>query len=243
MTTTQELFTSHIRPGDNDRTVFDQTGLEELAASIKEHGLASPIVVRVVLPWDQAGNCPECGEAGRCHCIHYEIVAGERRFRACTSILGWTHIDANVLELSGEQASAIMLTENVSRKDLDPVDEAFAYKKRQDQYGWTPQEIARKCGVSVERITRRLKLCSVRQDILHLVRSGQFPVGHAEVLSVLDVNRQIIAARPLIEGRQSTCVNSVPWWISVYRTSQESMFDLALFGGNLEDGTVSRSRP
>lgn len=223
-----------ISPGENDRTVFDQAGLDELAASIKEHGLASPIVLRLWAPYPMCCFGGDRLGPG----AMYQIVAGERRYRAC-KLLGWTSIPANVLELSDEQASAIMLTENVSRKDLDPVDEALAYKKRLDQFGWSVPEIAKKCGVSAERITRRLKLCSIRQDILHLVRSGQFPVGHAEVLSVLDVNRQIIAARPLIEG-QTINLRQFRALVDQLFTeqSQESMFDLALFGGTLESGAV-----
>jgi ParB family chromosome partitioning protein len=188
--------------------VFDAAGLQELADSIRTHGLAQPITVRRVAECVTCKKITATMPEDHCDtCLRaswnwvYQIVAGERRFRAC-QLLKLKFISAIVRELSDEQASAIMLAENTGRKDLDPVDEALAYRKRQKAYNWTAQQIAEKAGVPVERVNSRLKLCAVRPEILRLVRTGQFPVGHAQHLSELDNNRQMIAARPLIDGKR-----------------------------------------
>ena len=217
-----EIPVNRIQPGDNDRTVFDPVGLQELADSIKEHGLAQPITVR---PLDVD---------------HFEVVAGERRFRAISQVLGLETAPCIVRPMTAEEASAIMLAENLGRKDLDPVDEALAYKKRMEQFNWEPKEIARRCGVSQERVTRRLKLMKVREDILHLVRSGNFPVGHAEYMSILDHNRQTMAARPLVEGQTINFRQFKGLVDEFYREqAQENLFDLALFGGALQGAPSS----
>lgn len=205
---------SMIVPGDNDRTQFDQDKLQELASSIKKNGLVQPILVRPI------------GDV-------FQIVAGERRFRA-VCLLGLWEIDAIVLHLDDEEASTIMLTENVGRADLDPVDECLAYVRRIELYNWDEKTLAARAGVSVERVRRRLKLRGVREDILFLVRRGSFPVGHAEVLSVLDANRQSMAARPIIEGKP---INFRQFRAVVdelaREQAQENLFNLALFGGDL----------
>lgn len=214
MTEVTKIPISSIVPGDNDRTVFDQEKLEELAGSIKKNGLAQPILVRPV------GNV-------------YQIVAGERRFRA-VSWLGLAEIDGIIRFMDDEEASTIMLTENVGRADLDPVDECLAYDRRMTQFNWDDKTLAARAGVPVERVRRRLKLRGVREDILFLVRRGTFPVGHAESLSVLDHNRQSMAARPIIEGRP---INFRQFRAIVdellMEQSQENLFNLALFGGDL----------
>jgi len=205
----------NIVPGDNDRTTFDQAGLIELAESIRQLGLVQPITVRPL-----GGGI-------------FQICAGERRFRAISQILKDEYAPCIVRELTDDEASAIMLSENIGRRDLDPVDEAFAYQKRVEQFGWTPKDIEQKCGVSAERVKKRLRLVNVRQDILALVKSGQFPVGHAEALAILDTNRQMIAARPLIEG-QSIAFRAFRALVDQLHAEQcsESLFDLALFGGD-----------
>jgi ParB/RepB/Spo0J family partition protein len=209
-----------ITAGDNDRTVFDNDGLEELAASIGEHGLAQPITVR---PFAE----------------RYQIVAGERRFRAVSQVLKLETIDCIVRELTDEEASAIMLAENVGRRDLDPVDEMLAYKKRLAM-GWSIEKISKKCGVSKKLVEKRLMLGNVREDILYHVRRGAFPIGHAETLSVLDHNRQMIAARPIIEGKAVNFRQFREIVDALFaQQSQESLFDLALFGGALESPKVS----
>lgn len=177
MSEIQNIATTEIVAGNNDRTKFDQTSLMELADSIGEHGLAQPITVR----WLPEIDC-------------YQIVAGERRYRAIR-LLGWETTPAIVRELDDEAASAIMLAENTSRADLDPIDEAQAYRKRMDRFGWSVADCAERAGVSTARVRSRLQLLDLPDDLQHLVRSGQFPLGHAAMLSKLDVNRQRLAVR------------------------------------------------
>lgn len=225
-----------IFAGDNDRTVFDEDGLEELAASIKDHGLAQPITVRLFAP------DPMCVFGGDRFggMAQFQIVAGERRFRAVSQVLKLETIDCIVRELNDEEASAIMLAENVGRRDLDPVDEMLAYRKRIEQQGWTIEKIAEKCGVSKKRVEKRLLLGKIRDDILYHVRRGNFPIGHAEMMSVLDHNRQMIAARPIIEGKAVNFRQFREIVDTLFaQQSQESLFDLALFGGALETPQVN----
>lgn len=168
---------SQIIPGNNDRTEFDQHELQQLANSIAKNGLAQPITIRPIAP------------------KQYQIVAGERRFRAVSQVLGLRTIKAIVREMTDEEASAIMLVENTSRVDLDPIAEADAYSSRINQFGWSMQQIAETAGVSVQRVKDRLSLLGLAEDIRHFVKKGQFPLGHALLITRLDVNRQRIALR------------------------------------------------
>mgnify|MGYP000866055990 CR=1 FL=1 len=176
MTTIQNIDTALVLAGNNDRKVFEPQALSELAASIKEHGLAQPITVRPL------------GDK-------FQIVAGERRFRAISQILKWETVPAIVRTLTDEEASAVMLVENTSRADLNPIEEAQAYQARRQTYGWDLERIARVAGVSEDLIKRRLALLSLVEEAQHLVANGHLPLGHAEALSELDSNRQRIALR------------------------------------------------
>jgi ParB family transcriptional regulator, chromosome partitioning protein len=169
---------TQIVPGSNDRKVFDEIKLRELATSIQEHGLAQPITVRPIEGKQQ-----------------YEIVAGERRFRAISEVLQWETAPCLVRELSDEEASAIMLVENTSRVDLDPIAEANAYQVRVTKFEWDAKRIAEVAGVSVERVRARLQLLRLAEDIQHFVRTNAFPIGHALTIVDLDMNRQRIALR------------------------------------------------
>jgi len=183
-----QIETSQIVPGNNDRTVFDARKLNELAQNIREHGLIQPITVRQV----------EGTEL-------FQIVAGERRFRACADILKWDEIHAIVADLTDEEAAAIMLSENVSRADIDPVDEANAYAVRMRLYGWSVSDCARHGGVSDVRVQFRLKLLKLRTDILAIVRTGDLSIGYAQILADagLDINRQMIALAHLRDNPKS----------------------------------------
>lgn len=174
---------SQITPGNNDRTEFDPAALRDLATSIQEHGLAQPITIRPI---------------GK---NQYQIVAGERRFRAISQVLKWEAVPALVRELTDEEASAIMLVENTSRVDLDPIAEAEAYANRINQFDWSIQRIAEVAGVSQQRVKDRLQLLGLADDIRHFVKRGQFPLGHAQLISGLDSNRQRIAVRIFGEAK------------------------------------------
>jgi ParB/RepB/Spo0J family partition protein len=173
----QLIDTALIVAGSNDRQQFNANALADLAASIDEHGLAQPPTFRP-LPGGQ-----------------YEIVAGERRTRACRDLLGWTEIPAIVRDLSDEEAAAIMLAENTGRADLNPIEEATAYQVRIDAFGWDAARVAETAGVSVQRVHDRLALLALVEDIQHFVKTGAFPVSYAKMLTDLDANRQRIALR------------------------------------------------
>lgn len=182
MTTVQMIPCALVTAGNNDRKRFDPAALAELATSIAAHGLAQPITVRPC-----AGG--------------YQIVAGERRFRAMTEVLGWDQAPALVRELSDEQASAIMLAENTSRADLDPIEEANAYNSRMQAFNWTPAHIAEVAGVSEDLVKRRVLLLGLHPDVQGLVARKHMPVGHAEAMVKLDHYRQLIALRVYREAK------------------------------------------
>lgn len=176
------LRTTDVTPGSNDRKVFDAEALEELAASIERDGLAQPPTVRRL---DDGA---------------YQIVAGERRFRAMTEILGWAEIPAIVRELDDRAASAIMLAENLSRVDLDPVAEAEAYQSRMDALSLSAGEVAAMAGVSVARVVTRLPILRLVDEARQMVASGQLSLNHARSMADLDANRQRIALDGLARG-------------------------------------------
>ncbi len=169
---------SLIKAGDNDRKVFNPIELHNLAESIKANGLAQPITVR---PMDNGA--------------WFQIVAGERRFRAISTILNWDTVPAIVRELTDTDAAAIMLVENTARVDLDPISEANALRARIDNYGLTVKEVAAQAGLNVERVNKRLALLTLSSDIQHYIKIGQFPIGHALMIADLDKDRQRIALR------------------------------------------------
>lgn len=211
--TTQLIALDLIIAGQNDRTIFRDSEIQELAENMSLHGLIQPPTVRPL---------PD----GR-----FEVVAGERRTRAARQI-GWTAIACYVQEMSDEEASAIMLAENAARADLDPIDEARAYASRMGRFGWSVERVAAAAGVSETRVHFRLKLLKLREDIQHLVRSNNLQMGYAQILAdaELDANRQLIALQRLNEQKSPT-----PAWFRTevgqlkIEQSQDSLFDLLQF--------------
>jgi ParB/RepB/Spo0J family partition protein len=208
---------SQIVPGRNDRTVFDESGLRELADSIKEHGLIQPITVRHA----KDGNL-------------FEIVAGERRFRAC-KLLGWQTIPAIVTDLRDEHASAITLAENIARKSLDPIDEACAYQSRIQSFGWSIEEISKYAGTSTIHIQFRLKLLRLIPEIQKLIRGGNVQIGYAQILAdaSLDSNFQLLAFSKLRDNPKPT----TGWFRSIVSELKERQDQGILFKGPLFDKT------
>lgn len=211
-----------IIAGNNDRTVFNQSALEDLAASIAKVGLIQPITLNLWAP--DPGACFGGDRFGPA--AQYQIIAGERRYRASV-IAGKTTIRAIVIEVTPAEASALMLAENTGRVDLDPIDEANAYKIRIDKLGWTVDECAKAAGTSAIKVQFRLKLLTLIPEIQHLVRSGNFPLGYAAILAdaSLDPNRQMLAFGNYRENHKPT----LGWFRSIvnqYATqqNQSSMF-------------------
>jgi ParB family chromosome partitioning protein len=179
---TVDMVPAHlIRAGTNDRETFDRAGLEQLASSIATTGLASPPTVRPM---------PDGT---------FQLVAGERRTRACRDILGWAEMPCHVRHLSSDEAAALMLSENEARVDLNPIEQAKAYRARLDG-GVTVAELSERCGIPRRRIESRLRLLSLADDIAHVVATGNLSLGAADQIADLDHNRQHLAVAGLQAG-------------------------------------------
>jgi ParB family transcriptional regulator, chromosome partitioning protein len=214
----QKVRLDAIVAGDNDRTEFQAGELEALAQDIAAHGLAQPITVRPV--------------SGRGR--PYEIVAGERRYRAHLLLqqrdpAAWHSIDALVRPMSDQAADAIMLAENLHRKDLNPLDEAKAYRKRMEKHGWSVAEVAAAAHVSAERVRNRLLLLNLMPEYQVLVQYGNLDLGKAQHLGTLDKNHQMIAMRALL-AKPMTNDNFVRICARLRaQQDQLAMWDLSLF--------------
>lgn len=154
--------------------------LEELAESIKAQGVMQPIVVRPLGP------------------DHYEIIAGERRWRAA-QLAGLEKIPAVIREVNDEAAIAMALIENIQREDLNPMEEAMALKRLQDEFELTHQEVAQAVGKSRTTVTNLLRLIALTDEVKKLLEHGDLEMGHARALLTLEpedqreIGRQVVA--------------------------------------------------
>lgn len=161
------------------RRDMDPQALEELAQSIKAQGVMQPIVVRPI------GN-------GR-----YEIIAGERRWRA-TQQAGLDKIPAMVREVPDEAAIAMALIENIQREDLNPIEEAAALQRLQQEFQLTQQQVADAVGKSRVTVANLLRLIALPEEIKTLLSHGDLEMGHARALLGLPENRQVEGARHVV---------------------------------------------
>ncbi|GGJ03480.1 ParB/RepB/Spo0J family partition protein [Halopseudomonas pertucinogena] len=161
------------------RRDMDPQALEELASSIKAQGVMQPIVVRPI------GS------------DRYEIIAGERRWRA-TQQAGLDTIPAVVREVPDEAAIAMALIENIQREDLNPIEEAIALQRLQQEFELTQQQVADAVGKSRVTITNLLRLMSLADDVKLLLERGDIEMGHARALLGLPAERQSEAARQVV---------------------------------------------
>ena len=145
------------------RKTFDDETLAELSASIAEHGLLQPIAVR---PKPSGG---------------YLIVAGERRWRA-SRMAGLTEVPVIVKDVTDEQAMELALVENLQREDLDPVEEAAGIRELMTRCDLTQEQAARKLGKSRSALANSLRLLSLPETVLELLKSGFITIGHAKVV-------------------------------------------------------------
>ncbi|WP_068828744.1 ParB/RepB/Spo0J family partition protein [Pseudomonas sp. BMS12] len=161
------------------RRDMDPAALEELANSIKAQGVMQPIVVRPL------------GE-GR-----FEIIAGERRWRASQQA-GLDRIPAMVREVPDEAAIAMALIENIQREDLNPIEEAVALQRLQQEFELTQQQVADAVGKSRVTITNLLRLIALPEEIKTLLSHGDLEMGHARALLGLPLEQQVEAARHVV---------------------------------------------
>ncbi len=153
------------------RKHFDEAALAELAASVAQHGVLQPLLVRP-LPGGQ-----------------YQLVAGERRWRAAR-MAGLQEVPAVVREMSEQEAAEIALIENLQRQDLNPMEEAQGYRTLMESYGLTQEETAKAVNKSRPAVANALRLLSLPGSIASLVQSGELSAGHARALLSFETKEQ-----------------------------------------------------
>ncbi len=165
---------------DQPRRDFNEEELQALADSIAVHGILQPLTVRE-LPQSQ----------------YYQIIAGERRWRAAR-LAGLTEIPALVVEADDRKAMELALIENLQRQDLNPVEEALGYQSLLTDYGLTQEEAAQRVGKSRPAVANALRLLNLEAKILEMVKTGALSPGHARaILSVKDPKKQREAAQKI----------------------------------------------
>ncbi|MDP3562112.1 MAG: ParB/RepB/Spo0J family partition protein [Legionellaceae bacterium] len=171
---------ANLQPGKyQPRGDFDDTALTELADSIKKQGLIQPVVVR------------EISEN------RYEIIAGERRWRAC-QLIGMTDIPVVIRQVDDETAMALALIENLQREDLNAMDQARAMQRLIEEFGLTHQQIAELLSKSRTAVSNYLRLLNLAPDVRRMLEYGDLDMGHARCLLMLDDSQQMEVAQLVV---------------------------------------------
>lgn len=169
-----EIPLEELRPNPyQPRKKFDDDKLQDLASSIKEHGVFQPIIVKKSIKG-------------------YEIIAGERRFRA-SKMAGLTKIPAIIRNFTDDQMMEIALLENLQRENLNAIEEALAYKSMIEKLNLTQDELSRKVGKSRSHITNILGLLRLPKEIQELIIRQEISMGHARVISKLESEEEMLA--------------------------------------------------
>ena len=158
---------------DQPRRTFNEESLQSLSESIQQHGLFQPILVREYA-------------MGR-----YQIIAGERRFRA-SKLAGLTEIPAIILDKDDEETARIALVENLQREDLNPVEEAMAYCSLAEEFNMTQEDLSREVGKSRSAIANAIRLLDLPEEVLAMLKSGTLSAGHARTLLGLNDESAIL---------------------------------------------------
>lgn len=177
--------TGEIRPRQGQpRTRFSEAAIAELAQSIKTHGLLQPLLLR------------SRGE-------YFEIIAGERRWRAA-QIAGMDRLPAMVREIEDGEAAEISLIENIQREDLNPVEEALAYRHLIEKHGYTQERLADAIGKSRAHVANTVRILLLSPEVLQMVEDGELTAGHARTLLPLtDAEAQLLQAKEIVKNRMS----------------------------------------
>ena len=180
-----ELDINDLRPNPyQPRQVFNEEALQELASSIKEHGVFQPIIVKKSIKG-------------------YDIIAGERRYRA-SKLAGKKTIPAIIRQFTDEQMMEIALLENLQREDLNAMEEAKAYQSLIDHLHITQEEVSKRVGKSRSHITNMLGLLRLPKEVQTMINDKKLTMGHARVLSKLENEQQIIQmAEDIVENKKS----------------------------------------
>lgn len=196
---------SRITPrGDQPRKNFDENALQVLADSIRTHGVIQPIVVR------ELGGLSE----------NYEIIAGERRWRA-SKMAGLDEIPAVIMTGDELKVAEVALIENLQRKDLNPIEEAMAYRALIEKFGLTQEEVAQQAGKSRSAVANMLRLLELPDEILALVQDEKLSMGHARALLGLDDEDRMLPLAELIMEKELS-VREVEALVRKYNTVEES---------------------
>ena len=179
---------SRITPrGDQPRKSFDENALQVLADSIREHGVIQPIVVREIGVLED----------------NYEIIAGERRWRAA-KMAGLDEIPAVIMTGDDLKIAEVALIENVQRKDLNPIEEAMAYKALIERFGLKQEEVAQQAGKSRSSVANMLRLLELPDEVLTLVQDEKLSMGHARaILGLTDEDKMLPLAEMTVNKELS----------------------------------------
>ncbi len=179
----QTLRVSEIEPNrQQPRKNFDDESIASLADSIKQHGILQPLLVR---PYGDG----------------YQIVAGERRWRAAR-MLGLTEVPVQIKEFSDSEAMQVALIENLQRENLNPIEEAKGYNELIESYDMTQEEVAKTVGRSRSAVSNSMRLLALPEEVLEMLENGDISVGHGKaLLSFDDEERMLEAARKAADGK------------------------------------------
>lgn len=181
----QTIALHKIQPGRyQPRKDFSPDSLRELADSIRAQGILQPIVIRLINP------------------DHYEIIAGERRWRAA-QLAELKEIPVIIKDISDESALAVAIIENIQREDLNPIEEAVALQRLLDEFGMTHQQVADAVGKSRTTVTNLLRLLGLQSAVREMVETKQLEMGHARTLLTLTGQTQLSLARKIVEEKLS----------------------------------------
>ena len=180
-----ELDINELRPNPyQPRTIFDEDSLKELAESIKENGVFQPIIVKKSIKG-------------------YDVIAGERRLRA-SKLAGKKTIPAIIRQISDEKMAEIALLENLQRENLNPLEEAKAYKSLIEKLNLTQEQLAQKVSKSRSHITNMLGLLRLPGEVQDMVTTGKLTMGHARALSKIEDKEQIVKLAEDIQDKGLT---------------------------------------
>lgn len=181
-----ELDLNEIVPNrDQPRKTFDEASIEELAQSIKQHGVLQPLLVRPI---------PSGG---------YQLVAGERRWRACR-IAGLTKVPVVIKELTDTETMEIAIIENLQREDLNPIEEAEGLQALIDKCGYTQEEVATSVGKSRPAIANSLRLLRLPPEVREMTKNGEISAGHARALLAFDNDAMMLeAAKDIVSNKMT----------------------------------------
>ena len=177
-----DLPVEFLRPGKfQPRTRFDPEPLDALAQSIRENGVLQPLIVR-----------PVAGAAQS-----YEIIAGERRWRAA-QLAQLDNVPVIIREMSDETALEVALVENLQRQDLSPLEEAEGYRRLMDEFAYTQDQLGKRLGKSRSHVANTLRLLALPEVVRSMIGSGALTAGHARTLVTAD--DPVTLAREIVEG-------------------------------------------